>query len=100
MSILEYPFDDWGPPFRGNHAQVCLKGSVVEGMPSLLVVQKEDEWQREVWLVYVEAAGTRITITFFGIPAKITLLSPRTDLTSTTGSGIGCDSGCRTSILW
>ena len=48
MSIVDYPFDDWGPPFRGNHAEICLRGSLVEGISSLHVVQKEDQWHCEV----------------------------------------------------
>lgn len=74
MSIVDYPFYDWGPPFRGNHAELCLRRSAIEWIPSLLIIQKENEWHCEVWPAYVEAAGARITITSFGIPAKITLL--------------------------
>ena len=48
MSIVDYPFDDWGPPFRGNHAEFCLRGSAIEGIPSPLIIQKENEWHFEV----------------------------------------------------
>lgn len=49
------------------------------------MIEKGNEWHCEVWSILwpnrpesVEAASARITVFSYSLPAKITLLSPRT----------------------